>query len=238
MMYSTEKNFSFFHVPKTAGGSMTVLLSKYSDKDNKNKIKNRYVKGWMTPYHVRSHTRGVFNHMHSFVDPHFYKWNCQKTFSFAFVRNPYDRVVSLKEFLPKHESKSFLQFCKILEKGDQDVPGRNLTEELTPSFPPPHKDIRRKINRKDIQHTQFDCLSVNNTIPLNFVGRFENIKEDFNYICEKIGVDEKYNSLGFEHSNREKNNKNYRDYYCAESKAIIDKVFDIDFKTFNYEKEL
>ena len=74
-----------------------------------------------------------------------------------------------------------------------------------------------------------------NATSLNFVGKYENIKEDFNYVCEKIGIPERYIDLGFEHK---ADLINYKDYYCSESKDIIDRVFDIDFKTFNYKKEL
>jgi hypothetical protein len=205
MLISKNKDFVFFHIPKTAGGSITVLLSKYSDNHNKDKQPiNKSKPGWMTRYHVPT-KRQSFNHMHSFVDPSYNDYDCKNMFSFSFVRNPYTRIISLYKFLKKYEKVPFLRFCKYLH------------------------------THRPISITQYKYLSLDNKIPLDFVGKYENIKEDFNYVCEQIGIPERYINLGFEHK---ADLINYKDYYCAEYKEIVDKVFDIDFKTFNYKKEL
>ena len=207
MFTSDNKQFAFFHIPKTAGGSITVLLSKYIDNNFNINTKNidKSKKGWMTRYHIKSSIKS-FNHMHSFVDPMFDKYGCKDLFSFAFVRNPYTRIVSLyKMLLPQLDNKSFLEFCNQLKTED----------------------------KKRLSFTQYDYISVNNKIPLSFIGRFENIENDFNFICEKINIPERYKDLGFEHKSEK---TNYKDYYCNESKKIIDEVFDIDFKKFNYKK--
>ena len=53
MLISKNKDFVFFHIPKTAGGSITVLLSKYADNHNKDaKPIDKSKPGWMTRYHV------------------------------------------------------------------------------------------------------------------------------------------------------------------------------------------
>ena len=202
MLISKDKQFVFFHVPKTAGGSITALLSKYVDKQIN--IKDKSKKGWMFEYHVATKKQS-FNRMHSFVDPHYNDYNCKDMFSFSFVRNPYTRIISLYKFLKRYKHLTFLGFCKYL-------------------------NVNKQVNIN-----QYKYLTLQDKIPLDFVGKYENIKEDFNYVCEKIGIPERYIDLGFEHRS---NLINYKDYYCAESKDIIDKVFDIDFKTFNYKKEL
>jgi len=202
MLISKDKQFVFFHIPKTAGGSITALLSKYTDKQID--IKDKSKQGWMAPYHVNTKKQS-FNSMHSFVDPHYNKHNCKDMFSFSFVRNPYTRIISLYKFLKRYKHLTFLGFCQYL-------------------------NVNKQVNVN-----QYKYLTLQNEIPLDFVGRYENIKEDFNYVCEEIGIPERYIDLGFEHK---QDLINYKDYYCDESKKIIDEIFDMDFKTFNYKKEL
>ena len=201
MLISKDKQFVFFHIPKTAGGSMTALLSKYTDKQID--IKDKSKQGWMTRYHVNTKKQS-FNSMHSFVDPHYNDHNCKDMFSFSFVRNPYTRIISLYKFLKRYKHLTFLGFCQYL-------------------------NVNKQVNIN-----QYKYLTLQNEIPLDFVGRYENIKEDFDYVCEEIGIPERYIDLGFEH----KQNLIYKDYYCDESKKIIDEIFDMDFKTFDYKKEL
>jgi hypothetical protein len=202
MLISKDKQFVFFHVPKTAGGSMTALLSKYTDKQID--IKDKSKQGWMTRYHVNTKKQS-FNSMHSFVDPHYNDHNCKDMFSFSFVRNPYTRIISLYKFLKRYKHLTFLGFCQYL-------------------------NVNKQVNIN-----QYKYLTLQNEIPLDFVGRYENIKEDFDYVCEEIGIPERYIDLGFEHK---QDLINYKDYYCDESKKIIDEIFDMDFKTFDYKKEL
>jgi len=202
MLISKDKQFVFFHIPKTAGGSMTALLSKYTDKQID--IKDKSKQGWMTRYHVNTKKQS-FNSMHSFVDPNYNDHNCKDMFSFSFVRNPYTRIISLYKFLKRYKHLTFLGFCQYL-------------------------NVNKQVNVN-----QYKYLTLQNEIPLDFVGRYENIKEDFDYVCEEIGIPERYIDLGFEHK---QDLINYKDYYCDESKKIIDEIFDMDFKTFDYKKEL
>jgi len=206
MLISSKKKFVFFHIPKTAGGSITVLLSKYADIYNKNpRPLDKSKKGWMTRYHVPT-KKQAYNHMHSFVDPMYNRFDCKNMFSFSFVRNPYARIMSIYRFLNgKYGNLTFLGFCQYLD-----------------------------VN-KEASINQFTHLSLGHEIPLDFIGRFENIENDFNYVCEKINIPERYIDLGFEHKTIY---PDYRQFYCDESKKIIDHIFDKDFKTFNYKKEL
>ncbi len=88
MLISKNKDFVFFHIPKTAGGSITVLLSKYADKHNEDKHPiDKSKPGWMTRYHVPT-KRQSFNHMHSFVDPSYNDYNCKNMFSLNPLEQP------------------------------------------------------------------------------------------------------------------------------------------------------
>jgi len=63
----------------------------------------------------------------------------------------------------------------------------------------------------------------------NFVGKFENLEQDFAKICEAIGV-----NVHLPHDNRTKH-KNYRQYYNQKTNNLISQNFEEDIKLFNYE---
>ena len=72
-------------------------------------------------------------------------------------------------------------------------------------------------------------MSINKKNTIDFIGRFENLETDWNYICNKLRVD---NKLKFLYST---NHKPYYEYYDSESIEIINKFYTNDIKTFNYE---
>ncbi len=67
---------------------------------------------------------------------------------------------------------------------------------------------------------------------VDFVGRFENLEEDFQTICKKLNLQ----NTKLPHSRKSKRSKGYMDYYDKETLAIISEKFDKDFQYFNYKK--
>jgi hypothetical protein len=63
---------------------------------------------------------------------------------------------------------------------------------------------------------------------VDFVGRYENMEEDFASVCRKIGID-----IALPHVNRSEH-AHYRDYYTAETKAIVSRLFARDIERFHY----
>ena len=64
---------------------------------------------------------------------------------------------------------------------------------------------------------------------MNFVGRYENLAEDFDRLTKELGVPP--HSMG--HQNRSRR-KSPSQYYCAETKAIIEDLYAEDFEYFDY----
>lgn len=87
----------------------------------------------------------------------------------------------------------------------------------------------------DKEPTQFRLLNLNGKIPLSFVGKFENLEKDFNYIAEKINIVERYSDLGYIYQSKK---VDYKQYYTEELKHLVDDIHDNDFKHFGYEKKL
>ena len=186
MIYSNINKFMFYHIPKTAGTSLHTVLKRYA----------------VGPHVNEPHLTRVRSHVG--VEPTWDKYKGGEYFSFAIVRNPYDRMFSLYNFLKK----------------------RRVIKETLEEF----------INKMDREPSQFKLLNYNGVVPLSFVGKFENLEEDFNFIADKIKIKERYKNLP--KLFKAVNNGNYKEQINNELKAIIDEKHHDDFINFNYKKEL
>jgi hypothetical protein len=66
-------------------------------------------------------------------------------------------------------------------------------------------------------------------IIVDFIGRYEFLKDDFNTICQKIGV-----SAVLPHIHKSKEMP-YQDYYSKETEEIVSELCREDIEFFNYK---
>lgn len=98
MIYSKNKKFIFFHIPKNAGTSFSQALIKYNDINFELEV----------------------NGFNQHIKPSdFYNLNSEikhdDFFKFVVVRNPYDRLISLYRYLkgdPQNPTHSFIKEAK------------------------------------------------------------------------------------------------------------------------------
>ena len=134
---------------------------------------------------------------------------------FTFVRNPWDRAVSLYALLRRrsmiNESDTFEDFARSLtEKGVGPI-GLHNAKELSWLNP------------------QVDWLCVpGQGIQADFVGRFESLAQDFATVCKKLGIE---TSLG--HLNAAPH-AHYRDVFTPESRKHVEQFYAEDIETFGY----
>jgi hypothetical protein len=142
-------------------------------------------------------------------------------FKFGFVRNPLDRVVSAFFHEPNitrfdQNKKGFKKFLKKL-KGDWQDPPYNYPS--VSSLPYHHHFLPQ---------WYFLC-DRDKKIAVDFVGRFENLKEDWKTVCDKIGVSDE-----LEHT-RKSDHLPYGEYYTPMYEKIVRNIYKDDFKIFGYD---
>jgi len=136
----------------------------------------------------------------------------QNYLKFAFVRNPYDWVVSW----------FFYRKRKNNINNTRGIDFKNwLSDENSTAY-----------NEKGLglNVSQFDFIQGSHDCKLDFIGRFENLQEDFNIICDKIKIPQQ----NLPHKNKSKH-KHYTEYYDEETKSIVAEKYAKDIEYFGYK---
>jgi len=171
----------FIHIPKTAGNSITQTLNSLPRQ--KINIKHPYVD---LPKHAKASEikQAVGNEI----------W--EEYFTFAFVRNPWDLMVS-SYFWWLQKAPKWKKFHADIKEIEQLG---SFTHFMYSQYG------RGMINR--LEGNLFDWLSEDGEIIVDFVGRFENLHNDWNEICDRIGVE----PYELPHTNQTERSS-YREYY-------------------------
>ena len=150
MLVSDSHKFVFHHVPKTAGSSITAALAPFCNRWKG--VLPEEIHGWQVQFHrIGMHTQlGIIKSAGEFLAEYF---------SFAFVRNPYEVVVSAWDF------EKIKDFDIYVEQ--QIFTGLQICA----------------------RRSQYDHLSdEEGNLLVDFIGRYENFAEDFYKIIEAIEV--------------------------------------------------
>jgi len=185
----------FIHVPKAAGSSIEKAL-------------------WGTKGEVGHTTAMDFKA----ADANLF----EIYFSFAIVRNPFDRFVSAYEYLKiggrnrfdkawtDKYINTFSTFSSFVESLNDSVFRNKVLSWM--HFKPQYK---------------FVCDESKNVM-VDFVGRYESLNEDFHHITQCLNVDV---SLPYENSVSRKSTDSYFD---ESTRSIIYKIYKEDFELFGY----
>ncbi|WP_347100789.1 sulfotransferase family 2 domain-containing protein [Sagittula stellata] len=168
-------------------------------------------------------------------------WNSY--YKFGFVRNPYDWFVSVYfwNMLPGPWTKSWKYFVKSPAKW---VQARMKERKHAPSGENGKLSVRdvdacrEAIRRFRAWEGARDMLQyyhlydLNGTQLMDKIGKFENLEQDFDEICQVIGIP----TPALEKNNATKH-KSHTAYYTDETKAHVKEVWKKDFEGFGYDSD-
>jgi hypothetical protein len=153
------------------------------------------------------------------LDSNYYR----DAFKFGFVRNPWDRLVSsfhyqIEKTSHRINENEWVEFLKTFESFD-DFVTKWVNEE----------NIYRHVLYVPQTHFINNKFGVNG---LDFTGRFENLADDFDYICERLHIE----NTSLTHQNKS-NRIDYRNYYTDKTIDIVAKAYRKDIETLGYSFE-
>jgi hypothetical protein len=157
--------------------------------------------------------------------------NFQEYFKFTFVRNPWDRFISLWIKF-KEEPKLQEQFNGLFEL------------HIDTDFKEPQEVLRYLLlaHRKGIMmprwfKPQYEYIHDENLRVLtNYVGTYEKFQFCFDFLCERIDVPHKTLPWGGEeHRRHNKEKKHYTDYYDPVMINAVAEIYHNDIRTWKYE---
>jgi len=147
-------------------------------------------------------------------------------FKFAFVRNPWDRLLSAYTFLAQ---------------GGMNRSDRAWAEENLTRYGDFEEFVSRWVSRDTVETSlhflpqhRFLCLPFSRTVAVNFVGSYENLDRDFAYVRERLGLS---SGVGLPHHNKTPApaaRSDYRDHYTAATRRIVEDVYREDIELFGY----
>ena len=211
MRISHSKKFLYIAIPKTASTSIRVALDPFSD-----------VRGLRSPCSALGPHATALMLQEYFRDKEL-KWG--EYFKFCFVRNPWQRVVSqyfsvLRIAQEKAGTPAWQEQClKIISECS------NFSEFVKKEYIKNPNEMWRYFQDRD-----------GKTI-VDFVGRFENLEEDFQIICDKIDLP----NIKLSHLQpnqiviNKPNHGPYRDYYTPELVKLVAEFHMKDIGLFGYK---
>jgi len=132
-------------------------------------------------------------------------------FKFGFVRNPWDRAVSLYERKQGLQLKSKMSFEEFIEW--------MKFSSCTCVHPLPHR-------------YQLDWfVNPHGDVIVDFIGKFENLQDDWGKISLKLEADRELPKVNVNPDKR----RHYTEYYTSKTRRIVLERFAVDIEYFGYE---
>jgi hypothetical protein len=214
MLLSHKYNFLFVHIAKTGGTSVRDALQKLRWRDP-----------YYIPQFIASKLSGLVRHEAGIKMPRHAKVICAKEmlpqeyfdrlFKFAFVRNPWDLQVS--------------SFHHIRRERPRLMEGRDDFETFLRWKFDPERPYQYHIDTSIELQSDY-LIDLHGKVVINFIGHYENLQEDFNHVCEKIGI----SPFQLPHKRKAADRSDYRKYYTDETVQLVADHFRRDVEILKY----
>jgi hypothetical protein len=214
MLLCHRHNFLYVHIAKTGGTSVRRALVPYRRGH---------------PYAV---LQFLCSRMSGFTG---HKLGCK------FPRHA--RVVAAEQMLPREFFDGLFKFAFVRNPWDLQVSSYHHLKRERPHLVQEHPEFADflcwKLNPdRDYQYhldtsieIQSDYLKgADGGIVVDFVGRYERLQEDFNHVCETVGI----KPFDLPHRRKATDRSKYRDYYDEETRQLVAARFAEDIERFEY----
>ena len=225
-MISHKYKCIFIHIPKCAGTSIESALGHLDNHTGRGGQDHRSLRMVEQPFitpHIFSSKENSSEALRRILYKYRAAMNQQNKltvtkeqydsyFKFTFIRNPWARVYS---------------WYKNVMRDDIHKKSHNITGQLSLN------EFLRKFSGTGMLRPQtYWIKNFNGSIPLDYIGRFETLIEDFQNVCKlmhfpHITLPHKIKGSG----------EDYQEYYDKNSIAIITEVYQEEIKIFGYSFE-
>jgi hypothetical protein len=196
-----RRKILFVHVPKNAGSSVYRALGR----DRSTHAELQWYKDNLNPFVYKA------------------------IYKFAFVRNPFDRFLSLYNYARMEQSMHHSSVCPDSalhgKHRDYDKLKNASLYECAQMLQAGQLEHDEYYNQWRPQHVWLD---VDRGEGVNFIGRFEKISEDFSKIAINIGARHQISKTN------ESKRVNYRDEFDERTRAVVQDYYKEDLKRFGY----
>jgi hypothetical protein len=217
VLISHSRRFIFIHVGKTGGMSMRDVLKPYADEPDRFKMRRpaRLVEGRANPLYTVWETLLLHAKVRDVATA--FPAEFETYFKFAFVRNPWDLLVSLYHFILREPTAAKHDQVKAAGSFERFVEWAIATSDPFP---------------KGITKLQSNMLvDAQGALRVDFLGHYETIEEDFAAVCRRLGIE-----ASLPHLNRSRHD-GYLRYYDNRTRDLVADHFRRDIDLFGYAFE-
>ncbi|MDF1670478.1 MAG: sulfotransferase family 2 domain-containing protein [Roseovarius sp.] len=212
MIISPGRNFIFVHIPKTGGTSLALALEGRAMKDDiligdtpKAKRRKGRLRDAQSAGRLWKHS--TLRDIEGLVSRDF----IQQAFSVTLVRNPFDRLVSYYHWL---RDQSF------------DHPAVHLAQEV--AFDAFLREEQTQTALRLNPYESYMQLAEGGSGTPHFI-RLEHFEQDARPLWQHLGF-----AVELPHKNASNRSGDYRSYYNAESRALVESICAADIERFDY----